>query len=193
MDNLEKVEKLRERANVSYEEAREALEQCNWDILDAMIYLEKKGKTTGPQTSSYSTYTEKIQVPVVTEREKRKNNFEDGMKRFGQFLRELIRKGNTNFFVIDKDGRESFRLPITVLVLAVCFAFWVTVPLLIIGLFLNLKYHFDGPNIHAVDLDINKAMDTASKTANDIKTEFQSAVNKERNTEDNSESTENEE
>lgn len=40
MDNFEKVEKLREKANVSYEEAKQALENCNWDILDAMIYLE---------------------------------------------------------------------------------------------------------------------------------------------------------
>ena len=36
MDNFEKVEKLREHANVSYEEAKQALENSNWDILDAM-------------------------------------------------------------------------------------------------------------------------------------------------------------
>ena len=45
MDNLEKVEKLRERANVSYEEARTALEENNWDLLDAMVALEKAGRT----------------------------------------------------------------------------------------------------------------------------------------------------
>ena len=44
MDNFEKVEKLRQHANVSYEEAKEALERSDWDILDAMIYLEKTGK-----------------------------------------------------------------------------------------------------------------------------------------------------
>ena len=41
MDNLEKVDKLRERANVSYEEAKAALEANGWDLLDAMVYLEK--------------------------------------------------------------------------------------------------------------------------------------------------------
>ncbi len=55
MENYEKVEKLRERANVSYEEAKEALEQNNWDILDAMIALEKSGKAAGPKQTSYST------------------------------------------------------------------------------------------------------------------------------------------
>lgn len=44
MEQLEKVEKLRERADVSYEEAKEALEACDWDLLDAMVWLEKEGK-----------------------------------------------------------------------------------------------------------------------------------------------------
>ena len=40
MEQLEKVEKLRQRANVSYEEAKEALEASDWDLLDAMVYLD---------------------------------------------------------------------------------------------------------------------------------------------------------
>ena len=48
MDNLEKVEKLREKTGVSYEEAKEALEANNYDVLDAIIYLEKKGKVKAP-------------------------------------------------------------------------------------------------------------------------------------------------
>ena len=44
MDNLEKVERLREKADVSYEEAKKALDECDGDLLDAMVYLEKQGK-----------------------------------------------------------------------------------------------------------------------------------------------------
>ena len=58
MEQLEKVEKLRERANVTYEEAKEALEASNWDLLDAMVYLEKNGKTQGPARETYSTKSE---------------------------------------------------------------------------------------------------------------------------------------
>ena len=47
MDNLEKVEKLREKTGVSYEEAKAALEATNYDVLDAIIYLEKNGKVKG--------------------------------------------------------------------------------------------------------------------------------------------------
>ncbi len=55
MDNLEKVEKLREKTGVSYEEAKQALEACNYDVLDALIYLEKKGKVKAPEVESYTT------------------------------------------------------------------------------------------------------------------------------------------
>ena len=46
MDHFEMTEKLRERANVSYEEAKEALELNEWDILEAIVYLEREGKTS---------------------------------------------------------------------------------------------------------------------------------------------------
>ena len=49
MERLEKVERLREKANVSYEEARAALEASNDDLLDAMVLLERQGKVKTPQ------------------------------------------------------------------------------------------------------------------------------------------------
>ena len=39
--NLELIDELRKRANVSYEDARDALEKCNGDMVEALIYLEK--------------------------------------------------------------------------------------------------------------------------------------------------------
>ena len=53
MDNFEKVERLREKADVTYDEAKRALEACNWDMLDALIYLETLGKV---KKSSVTTY-----------------------------------------------------------------------------------------------------------------------------------------
>ena len=55
MDKMEKVERLREHANVSYEEAKAALEQANDDLLDAMVILEKQGKVKMPKQPTYST------------------------------------------------------------------------------------------------------------------------------------------
>lgn len=55
MSSAKTVEKLRERAGVSYEEAREALESTDDDVLDALILLEKKGKVSPPRVGHYST------------------------------------------------------------------------------------------------------------------------------------------
>jgi hypothetical protein len=54
-----------------------------------------------------------------------------------------------------------------VLVLLVLFAFWVTIPLLIIGLFFGLRYRFVGPDLGR-DC-VNNAMDSAAKVAEDLK------------------------
>ena len=179
MDNFEKVEKLREHANVTYEEAKEALESSNWDILDAMIYLEKKGKTKESQRAEYSTKTERCVGEVINDRhEEQKSNFKESMHRFARWCSRILEMGNTNSFCVEKDGKEIFKVPVTVLILLLLFAFWVVLPLLIIGLFLNMRYHFQGPDMHAVDLDINKAMDSAANTAENIKNEFSQAVSK---------------
>ncbi len=52
---IEQVEKLQQRANVTYEEAKDALEKNDGDILEALIQLEKDGKTTQPGGGAYST------------------------------------------------------------------------------------------------------------------------------------------
>lgn len=183
MDNFEKVEKLRERANVSYEEAKQALDNSNWDILDAMIYLEQNGKVRGPEQSSYTTQAEKVKVEIDDDKDC-ESNFSENLRRFGKWLSDLFDKGNRNSFCVKKDNREIFKMPITLLVVLLVFAFWVVVPLMVVGLFLNTRYQFEGPDIRVVDIDINKAMDGAAEAAESIKNEFSNAVAKEQHEEE---------
>jgi len=42
--NLELIDLLRERANVSYEDAKAALEACDYDVVEALIKLEKNDR-----------------------------------------------------------------------------------------------------------------------------------------------------
>ena len=55
MDHFEMVEKLREKANVTYEEAKDALEASDWDLLDALLMLESKGRLQEMESEAYST------------------------------------------------------------------------------------------------------------------------------------------
>ena len=49
MNQLERVEKIREKTGVTYEEAKEALEAAGGDVLDAIVYLENQGKIKRPE------------------------------------------------------------------------------------------------------------------------------------------------
>lgn len=179
MDHFEKVEKLRERASVSYEEAKQALENSNWDILDAMIYLEQSGKVHGPEQSRYTTQAEKVKIEI--DEKESKTSFSDNLRRFGRWCQKWLEKGNNNSFCVERDNNEIFRIPVTLLVVFLLFAFWVVVPLMVVGLFFNMRYQFAGPDVRSVDIDLNKAMDSAAEAAENIKNEFGSAAKDEDN------------
>ena len=53
MTNYEMAEKLAEKMNVSLEEAKNALESCDWEMLDAALLLEKEHGATNER--AYST------------------------------------------------------------------------------------------------------------------------------------------
>lgn len=171
MDELEKVERLRERANVSYEEAKKALEECNGDMLDAMVYLEKQGKVKQPGQTSYSTqYEEPINLSKETKESGSTSGIKDAFNRFFSWCGRVIDKGNHTYFKVDRRGENIINVPVTLFVIAMLLFFWALVWVLLIGLFLECRYSFEG--VSEVQIDINKAMDKAADTADKIKNEF---------------------
>ena len=174
MEKMEKVEALRNKAGVTYEEAKAALEANNWDVLDAMIALEKEGKVK--QTSS--SKAEVLTGDVVTENGQ-KGSSEPKRRKFMNWVKDILRKANRNSFEISKDGKIILTVPVLVFVIVLLFAFHIVIPLMIIGLFFSIKYHFSGPDVHSVDVDINAAMDSASRTVENLKDEFTSKEKKE--------------
>ncbi|MDD6573141.1 MAG: DUF4342 domain-containing protein [Thermoflexaceae bacterium] len=172
MEHLEMVEKLKAKTGVTYEEAKGALEACQWDMLDAIVYLEKLGKVKEPVTASYSTqYEQSEQFEKAASAHSKKSTFAENVNKFFSWCGDLIRKGNENFFNIDKDGEKFVTMPITIFVLLLLFAFWIVVPLLIVGLFFGFKYSFSGKVAEGIDL--NGAMNKASEVAENLKKDFE--------------------
>ncbi|MBR1586159.1 MAG: DUF4342 domain-containing protein, partial [Clostridia bacterium] len=109
MDHFEMVEKLRQKANVSYEEAKAALETSDWDILDALVLLESEGKVKDGE-AEFTTQ----QKPV----EKVQNHdAKEGLNKVLATLKKLFQKGNTNQLVISRHNKEVVSMPITVAVI----------------------------------------------------------------------------
>lgn len=177
MDQLEKVEKLRKKTNVSYEEAKAALEANNWNMLDAIVHLEKQGKVNGHKNTSYSTHYEEPEhfEKNASQYEEKSTPFRDSVKKFFKWCGNVIKKGNAHYLDIEKKGEHFLSVPITLLAIFVLIAFWAVIILLVIGLFLGCGYSFRGPNFKADN--VNSAMDKASQTAEHIKNDFKNGFN----------------
>ena len=176
MTNFEMVELLRQKADISYEEAKTALELANWDLLDAMLVLEREGKIkSGP--AHYSTREEAGTEEAESRREKKRRDCDGvriALRWLGQTLTKLIRIGNENSLVVCRKGQELFSLPVMVcVVLLMCSVGTVLLFALAVGLFCGLRYSFRGPNLGKES--INSAMNRAADAAETVKEEIRSA------------------
>jgi len=184
MTEIEKVEKLREKANVSFAEAKDALDFVGGDVLDALIYLEKQGKATVPPGGGFfsgadaSNYERRSSSDGGAYRATGSggagaggsDGFYDMLRRFGRFCSMLLQKGNSNFLDAIKDGELLFSLPVTVLVVLILFFFWIIIPLFIISLFVGFRYKFRGPDLGRDN--VNSVMDGAASVVEDVKKSF---------------------
>lgn len=175
MDMLEKVEKLRTVADVTYEEAKEALEEANGDILDAMIILEKKGKTAGQKSSSYSTkYEEDKDLPVVVaEAGNEKNSKCDKAKDFGEKMRRLWQKLCVNYLVVSRKEEQIIKMPIWLFLVIVIVGIEIVPILIVVSLFFGFRYNFEGQDDLTMVNDIsNKSTEFADSVVTRVKDEY---------------------
>ena len=91
---LEKVDQVIERTYATYAEAKEALEACDGDVVNALIYIEKKREEES-----------KVEEEVM---EEKAESFEDIKK----FLKDLIDKGNVSRIRILKDEKVLTDMPV---------------------------------------------------------------------------------
>lgn len=177
MENFEKVELLREKANVSFEEAKEAMEACNYDMLDAMIYLEKQGKVNAGSTASYTTSSG---TDTSQEFEQAQRSYEDSCQRtsfgellskFGKWCGAMVQKSVEVDFCVTRNEQMILKVPALALILALLIVFWLVAILLVVGLFCDCKYYFQG--MDTATININQICEKASETCENIKNDFQ--------------------
>ena len=88
MDELEKVDIIKDRTGVTYREAKEALDLNDGDVVKALIYLEDNKKT----------WTESVNVAGADLIDK---------------VKEIVKKGNVNKIRIKKDNKVIMDIPVT--------------------------------------------------------------------------------
>ena len=180
MSTIEQIEKLREKADVTYAEAKAALDAASGDMLDAIINLENQGKVKAPENGGSFT-TSQQQDDDGREKQKPRKDKESGesfsamMGRFFRWCCKIIAKGNTYMFEVKRHGETVLPIPVTVMVLLLLFAFWAVIPLLVIGLFFGCRYYFSGPDLEKTG--VNKVLDAAADAAEGIKKDVSGSEN----------------
>ena len=149
MTRLEMVEKLREKAGVTYDVARDALENNNWDMLDAVIALERENEK---KSTAQEQLSGKVIPPeTVTDKEKRTKDLASGVSEkinTGlRFVLKLIGKGeNLRVEILYRD-RLIGSVSVTVLVLMLLFCWYVPVLLAIVGLIAGYRFRFSNKTV----------------------------------------------
>ena len=180
MDNFEKIEQLVNKAGCSYEDAKAALEGCGWDMIDAIISLERDGKIK-KESAAYSAQPaqeaeilSEVTVDSTGSRtgnhgnagksEKEKKEKKGIWKRFKSIMTD------NRLVIIKSNGQQLADLPIWIPVIALICFFWATLILAVIAMVFGCRFHFEGADLGKININdtMDKATDYAEKVRNDL-------------------------
>lgn len=169
----EQVEKVRQYAGVTYEEARAALMQTGGEALDAVLLLERQGKAKTAPGGSWSTrygappqeeppraYTG---MPAVHPKAKHRKYTSQEV---GSALKNFFRNCTKISVDIWRGDDLLVGAPLVVCVLLFIVAYQIMIPLTIVGLILRCRYHISGWE-GGTD-DINRTMDRVTETVAEL-------------------------
>lgn len=167
MEHYEMAELLSKKAGVSLEEARQVLSESDWDILDAMVALERRrGTAAGPVEVDRTDGAAYSEPQPVKSAPKREPVFTNGFAMIWHYIKRLFQLSvETEFAVVRKD-KTLLSVPVLVLAVLLVCCFWIMLPLLVIGLFVGCQYRFAGRKAAAA---ANKAMDKLGNMVENIK------------------------
>ena len=120
---LDKIDVIIERANVSYQEAKEALEAHDGDLVEALIALEKGEK-------------------IKKEKNKAKENINEKCESFTGKLGSEIKRLHKHKFRINKEGEQVINIPLTIAILLCVITFPFSFVVLALLLILGYKISF---------------------------------------------------
>lgn len=143
--NLEQIDELRKRANVNYEDAKNALEQSSGNLIDALVYLEKENKfKTDQNPCSESILFKKV--------------------------KKIIKKGNETKLIIKKGDVVVLNICVTMAIAIAIIAPPLAIVVLIFALVTKHKLRIKKNNDE--DSDVNKIFDKMSDAVTNVTTKI---------------------
>lgn len=154
------VEQLARKMCISLEDARNALEAADWNMLTATHMLEQEAfcrkqalndaaehcavndnavqaSATAGKAAAFGKDTRDSAASKKKATAKHKKWFSN----LCDHLRRLLTYGNRNRFTIFKDGEQLLEMPVTALALLLLFSFGTCALLMLVGLFAGCRYN----------------------------------------------------
>lgn len=134
------AEKLVEKCGITYEEAGEVLKEADYDLLEAMIILERRGRL-GNGVNKYSTsimqnnYTS-TRYESAADAESLGEFIKIAWRKLCEFCRDLLKYQ----VVISKNGREMINFPLILAIILVCCTAGVVFAAVVISLMSGCSY-----------------------------------------------------
>lgn len=131
MDRYEMAERLVEKCGISYEEAGNVLREANYDLLEAMIILERRGRMGGPSTFTTETRTPgRYNDKTAADAESFAELVRITWKKLCSWVRNIMKYQ----VIVTKNGSETVRFPMAPAVLVFCFTAGLGFTLVLISL-----------------------------------------------------------
>ena len=178
MTHEDMIEKLSRTAGVDAQEAERALEANDWDLFDAMVSLEREGKTARMGAEVHTVVGEPCDEQDAPRRVKNSAK-ENGAGNFWATVKKLLRTMAKTAFVVSRKDEELLRFPTLLLALLAIFGFWFTVPALLIGMALGCRDRFEGKG--ETSAAANRAMDDISTMVYSAREKVEQTVKENKN------------
>jgi len=149
---LEKVDMIRERTSVSYEQAKQALEACDGDVLESLIYLEKMDDILNDKNEASNDGENKTSISI---------------EELKTWFKQIIEKGNVARIKIKKDETELIDIPVNAGIAASVVAIIIP-PILAAGVIAAIATQIT-IEITKEDGSVEVINKQVSKVANDVK------------------------
>ncbi len=134
MEKLDKVELVRDRTGATYEKARDYLESHNWDVVEAIVAIEREKTTFDIE---FNTMKVKGQ---------------DLLKK----IKDLIKQGNVAKIIVKKEGQKVVSIPVNGgIILALFFPYFVALSAVIV-LMAEYELEVEKINKDIDDIDIDE-------------------------------------
>ncbi len=171
MTRLEMVEKIREKTGVTYDEARTALENANWDMLDAIVALEHKTGAAEAQSAPKAT-AETVQdaAPAPRKRVVRRasaGEVGDKIANVVRWIGSFIQKIDETCVEVSRKDETLFTVSVLFVIMLFILKWWVPVVLVVASLFTGYRYRITGSSMIA--RAANAASSKASSKAEEIR------------------------